>query len=66
MKQPAKRGRGRPPLEDEPMVQLTFRLPKSMIDTIDEIRSRQIDPPERATVVRRLLTEGLERERRRR
>jgi hypothetical protein len=59
MKQSPKRGPGRPPKEDEPMVQLAIRFPKRMIDAIDEIRAGRLDSPDRAVVIREMVAKGL-------
>ena len=59
MKQPAKRGRGRPPKGDEVMVQLAIRFPRKMIEVIDEIRAGRLDEPDRATVIREMVARGM-------
>ena len=41
------------------MEQIAVRLPKPMLAAIDEIRNSQLDPPDRAAVIRRLLAEAL-------
>jgi hypothetical protein len=55
-----KRGRGRPPLGDQSMEQITVRLPKPMLAAIDKMRIGRRDRPDRAVVIRRLIAEALQ------
>ncbi|WP_338060827.1 ribbon-helix-helix protein, CopG family [Paracoccus alcaliphilus] len=47
-----KRKMGRPRLDTEP---ITLRLPRTMIETIDDLRRDEADLPTRPEMIRRLL-----------
>ncbi|WP_353844945.1 ribbon-helix-helix protein, CopG family [Rhizobium sp. CSW-27] len=47
---------GRPPSDTEPV---TVRLPRDVIEALDEFRKRQADLPSRPEGIRRLILEQL-------
>ena len=53
------RGRGRPPFEDDAMVQLAIRFPKPMLAAIDKMIVGRLDRPDRSAVIRELIAEAL-------
>ncbi len=52
-----KRGKGRPRLDTEP---ITLRLPRAMIDVLDDRRRLEPDLPTRPEMIRRLLLGALD------
>ncbi len=59
-----KRGPGRPPKYDSGSMgsAITIRLPRAMIECIDQIRANRSDAPDRATIIRELLAKALEQD----
>lgn len=53
---PARRGRGRPRVDSEP---ISLRIPRYLLDALDEWRVEQLIPPKRVDVVRVALIEWL-------
>lgn len=53
---PAKRGRGRPRVDSEPM---SLRIPRYLLDAIDRWRDEQLIPPKRVDILRVALVEWL-------
>ena len=58
MKRRPKR-RGRPPKLDDTMFQVTLRVPREVIDVVDQLSSSRLDRPDRSTVMREALGLGL-------
>lgn len=57
----ARRGRGRPPLEERAMMlPITVRFPEAMAREIEAIQAERIDQPDKGQVIRELVARGLE------
>jgi len=54
------RSRGRPPLKDVTMEQIAIRLPKALLDEIDDAVAGRLDGKNRSDMIRELLGEAVE------
>lgn len=53
------RKRGPVPDHGETMIPLAIRLPPTLVERIDAISASQLDRPNRTTLIRALIVEGL-------
>ena len=54
-----RRPRGRPPKGADAMEQIAIRFPRPMLDRVDEIIAGRLDQPDRSSIIRELVAEGL-------
>ena len=58
-----KRGRGRPSVYPTAMLEpITIRLPKDMVEQLAAIRSKRMDAPDKASLIRELLARAIKME----